>query len=361
MLIAPWSHRGTVDAVVMLSGGNRVKRRKFVFLTGAALTAPAHQWLVHDPGPLVSGLSGRRISVGLVNRLTPMIAELRAMDDAVGGGDVFSLSQYHFGWVAGLLNKASYDDATGRKLHSTLAELGQLLGWVCYDTGQHGLAQRYYITALRAAHAADDRPLGAHILGSMAYQAVRQGCPAEAVTLIETAVMGIRGKQTSRLLAELYLRQAYAFADLKDSSACITAISQARTHVERAAKDDELAYLYWVRPAVITSGTGDCLLQLGQADRAVALINQGIAMFDAPFDRDRQLYLTDLAEAFARPGKHRDLESAAGKAIEAIQLAENLSSTRSVDRIRYLIQLMKQYANFPPVRDFLEQARSFAV
>lgn len=100
---------------------------------------------------------------------------------------------------------------------------------------------------------------------------------------------------------------------------------------------------------------------LGQADRAVTLINQGIAMFDAPFDRDRQLYLTDLVEAFARPGKHRDLESAASKGIEAIQLAENLSSTRSVDRIRYLIQLMQPHAKFRPVRDFLEQARSFTV
>jgi hypothetical protein len=54
------------------------------------------------------------------------------------------------------------------------------------------------------------------------------------------------------------------------------------------------------------------------------------------------------------------LEAAAGKGIEAIHLAENLSSTRSVDRIRYLIRLMKPHANFPAVREFLEQAQSFA-
>jgi hypothetical protein len=75
-----------------------------------------------------------------------------------------------------------------------LAELGQLVGWACYDTGQHRLAQRYYIVGLRAAHAADDRPLGAHILGEMAYQAAHQGRPAEAVTLIDTAVAGTRGQ-----------------------------------------------------------------------------------------------------------------------------------------------------------------------
>jgi hypothetical protein len=102
------------------------------------LTAPAHQWLIHEPEPLVSGLAGRRVPAGVVDRLPAMIAELRAMDDVAGGGDVLSLAQYHFGWVAGLLDQAAYDDATGRKLYRALAELGQLVGWVGYDTGQYG-------------------------------------------------------------------------------------------------------------------------------------------------------------------------------------------------------------------------------
>ena len=58
VLTTLWSHRGTVEVAVVLRGGGRVKRRHFMFLTGMALTAPAHQWLIHEPGPLVSGLSG---------------------------------------------------------------------------------------------------------------------------------------------------------------------------------------------------------------------------------------------------------------------------------------------------------------
>ena len=360
MLIAPWNYRGTVEAAAVLRGGDgRVKRRVFLSLTGPALTAPAHQWLVHEPEQLVSGLAGRRVPAAIADRLPAMIAELRGMDDVAGGGDVLSLAQFHFDWVAGLLDQASYGDATGRKLHSALAELGQLVGWVCYDTGQDGLAQRYYITALRAAHSADDRSLGAHILGSMATQAACQGRPTEAVTLIETAVAGARGQQTPRLLAALYIRQAYAFAALKDASACTAAISQARTHVELSVKDDDPPYLYWVVPAAITVGAGYGLLQLGQADRAAAMLDQGIAMFGAPFNRDRQVSLTDLAEALACPGKQRDLDAAAGKGIEAIDLATNLSSARSVDRIRYLSRQLKPYAKVPAVRDFLERAKGF--
>ncbi|MGQ0777576.1 MAG: hypothetical protein ACT4NY_24730 [Pseudonocardiales bacterium] len=356
ILVAPWSHRGIVEAVVLLSGGVRVKRRVFLSLTGPALTAPAHQWLVHEPEPVLSGLAGQRISAGLVDRLPAMITELRAMDDVAGGGDVLTLAQHHFGWVAGLLDQASYDDVTGRKLHVALAELGQLTGWVCYDTDQHGLAQRYYIAGLRAAHAADDRLLGAHILGSMACQAAHQGRPGEAVTIIDTAVAGTRGRQTPRLLAELHIRKAHGFAVLNDASACNAAISQARTQVERAGNDGEQPYLYWVTPADITACAGECLLRLGQADQAAACLEEGIALFDTPFDRDRQYFKTHVAIALAHPGRQRDIEAAAGKGMEAIHLAESLSSARSVDLIRDLARQLKPHHKILVVREFLERA-----
>ena len=134
VLIAPWNHRGTVEAVVLLSGGgSRVKRRTFLVLTGPALTAPAHQWLVHEPEPLVSGLSGRRVSGELVSRFSAMVAELRRMDDVAGGGSVLAIAQQLFAWIAGLLDRASYDERTGRALHIVLAELGQFCGWSAYE------------------------------------------------------------------------------------------------------------------------------------------------------------------------------------------------------------------------------------
>jgi transcriptional regulator with XRE-family HTH domain len=137
VLSAPWSHRGTVEAAVVLSGGDdRMRRRGFLALTGTALTAPAHQWLVHEPEPLVSGLSGRRVSAKLADRLPAMIAELRTMDDVAGGGHVPSLGSTSSAGVAGLLDQASYDQPTGRKLHLALTELGRLAGWGAYDSGQ---------------------------------------------------------------------------------------------------------------------------------------------------------------------------------------------------------------------------------
>ncbi|MGH3829563.1 MAG: helix-turn-helix domain-containing protein [Pseudonocardiaceae bacterium] len=362
VLALPWNHRGTVEAATVLRGDDgRVKRRKFVFLSGITLTAPAHQWLVHEPGPLISSLSGHRISAGLVDRLTGMIAELRKMDDVAGGGSVLSLAQHEFSWVAGLLDHALYDELTGRRLHVVLAELGQLCGWTAYDTGQYGLSQRYYLAALRATHSADDRPLGAHVLCCMAEHAARQGAAREAVTLIETALAGTRGRQSPSLLAELHNQQAYAFATLGDTSGCTSAISQARTQIERLAPATEPSWLYWVNPANMTAEVGNCLRQLGHAEQAAVILRGGIAMFDDALPRGRLGYLVCLADTLTRPGKQRDLDAATALGIEAVQLAEGLDSARSVGLISGLYHQMKPHAKTPTVGEFLERARGFVV
>lgn len=360
-VLAPlWNHRGTVEVAVVLSGGgDRVERRVFVTLGGAALTAPAHQWLVHEPGPLVSGLSGRRVSAGLVNRFPAMIVELRKMEDVAGGGSVLALARQEFSWVAGLLDQASYTERTGRALHVALAELGQFCGWSAYETRrQHGLGQRFYVAALRAAHSADDRPLGGYILASMASDAARHGGrPADAVTLIETALAGTRGRQTPASLAQLHMRHAYAFAFLRDTSACTAAISQARTQVEQLTPDDEPAWLYWVDPAAIIANAGVCLLHLGQSHHAAAMLTEGIAQLDESFIRDRQFYVTHLASALTRPGKQRDIHVAAELGMESIDLAESLDSTTALGYLRDLYHELKPHAKVPAVRDFLDRAR----
>lgn len=358
VLAPPWNHRGTVEVAILLSGGGRVKRRVFLSLAGPALTAPAHQWLVHEPEALVSGLNGHRVSGELVARLRAMAAELRQMDDVAGGGSVLAMAQQLFGWVTGLLERASYSDHTGRALYVALADLGQLCGYSAFDMDEHGLAQRYFIAGLRAAHSADDRPFGAHILATMARQATSQGQPAEAVTFIETALAGTRGLATPSLLAELYDRQGLAFAALGDTSACTAAISQARTQVDQLSPDDDPPWLYWLDPAMITVNAGRSFLELGQAEHAVALLDEGSAQFSASFVRDRQILLARQAEARILPGKQHDLEAAAGLGLQSLDLAESLNSTRGTALLRDLSLRMKPHHTVPAVRQFLERVEA---
>ncbi|MGH8542058.1 MAG: hypothetical protein ACREX3_00075 [Gammaproteobacteria bacterium] len=365
VLMAPWNHRGTVEVAVLLSGGGGwVKRRVFLALSGPALTAPAHQWLVHEsevPEMVVSGLSGHRVSGELVVRLRALATELRQMEDVGGGGSVLAMARHLFGWVAGLLERASYGERTGQSLYVLLAELGQLCGWSAFDMGEHGLAQRYYIAGLRAAHSADDRPFGAHILASMAYQATGQGQAAEAVTFVETALAGTRGKATPALLAELQLRRAQACAAMRDTPGCTAAIAQAHRHVEQLTPDDDPPYLYWLNTTAITVNAGTCMLDLGRPEQAVPLLDEAIAQFSAPFVRDRQLFVTRQAEARARPGKQHDLDAAIELGTESLDLAERLDSRLGAEPLRVLCSQLQPHAQVPGVREFLERAEGVGV
>ena len=115
----------------------------------------------------------------------------------------------------------------------------------------------------------------------------------------------------------------------------------------------------WVTPAEITAYAGQCLLQLGHAGQATTLLDNGITLFDESFTRNRQTYLMHLADALTRPGKQRDLDNAAARGMEAINITESLHSTYSLDLLGDLYQQMKPHAEVPAVRDFLERAQEF--
>jgi len=63
------------------------------------------------------------------------------------------------------------------------ARLCDLCGYMSWDSGKQGLAQRYYIQARRLAPASGNRALGAHILVGMATQAHSLGDATQALEL----------------------------------------------------------------------------------------------------------------------------------------------------------------------------------
>jgi hypothetical protein len=137
----------------------------------------------------------------------------------------------------------------------------------------------------------------------------------------------------------------------------VAAVAKARTQVEQFEPDSDPRWLYWVTPAEITAGAGDYLLQLGHSSQATTLLDGAIALFDESFARDRQIYVTHLAEALARPGKHRDLDAAADRGLAAVHLAEGLTSTRGIDCLRDLFRQLQPHASVLAVGDFLERVR----
>jgi hypothetical protein len=156
-------------------------------------------------------------------------------------------------------------------------------------------------------------------------------------------------------MARLHMEQAKAQAVLRDDAGCTRAVAKADSWADQIKHEKEPPRLYWVNRAAVTVDNGRALLRLGRADQAVRPLADGTRQLDDAMVRDRQLYLTDWAEALVRPGRQRDLEQAASRGLEAVALAEDLSSTRGIQRIRDLRKQLKPHA--PIVREFLGRAR----
>lgn len=96
------------------------------------------------------------------------------------------------------------------------AEQTYLLGWMAFDNGEHGTAQRYLVQALRLAEESGDVPLGAHVLAGMADQATLLGNPAEGRRLAQAGRHGLRNVESPVCLADLWALEARALAVLGD-------------------------------------------------------------------------------------------------------------------------------------------------
>jgi hypothetical protein len=104
---------------------------------------------------------------------------------------VLGLAQNQVSYVLDLLRSHSYSESVGIRLHGAAAETLRLAGFLSFDTGRHPQAQRYWLAALRAAHAAGDRSIGANVLAFMSCQAKDLELYGEAIKLSEAARQGL--------------------------------------------------------------------------------------------------------------------------------------------------------------------------
>ena len=309
-----------------------MERRTLLFRTGAALTVPAHQWLVHEPAPLTAALHGDRVTAPLADRLPPMIAELRRMDEVHSPGVVLALAERDFTWVTGLLDQGSYDEATGRQLHVALAELGQVAGSLAYDLGDHGRAQRFYMTgAPRRPHRG--RPRAGCARPRVHGRAVsRPGHPHDALMLVDTALASTRGTTTTAAQAALlHSWRARAQAALGDESACTASIAAAQRYANQIDQSTAPPWLYWLTPALVMTKTGETLLEAGRPEQAEQFLTRGIDDLGVyPHIGDQQVLLTRLATAQLQNGK---LDEAAASGSRALDLTSQrkLAAQRRTD------------------------------
>lgn len=359
-LLLPWTARGAVTAITEVMEADAMNRRVFLQLVGGALTEPALDWLIARPAGAVEKASGRRILHSHVDGVEQITAQLRRMDDQFGGGTVLDLVQAHIRHVLNLLRHHQYASSVGGRLQGVAAELLRLAGWLSFDAGHQAQAQRYWLAALRGAHAADDRSLGANILGFMSCQAKDLDQFGEATKLAEAARQGYAGA-SPRVVAILHLRAAEAYAQTGEVAECRAAIEIAYEAVRSTPPETgNPDWSYWLNEAQVHAQAGYCYLRLEDWHRSQSHLRTALKLQDDIYSREAALRQALLAITYAKQG---DPEQACEIGTRAVDLlAEDVDSNRCVGHVRRVQRALDPYRKVGEVTDFNERVnRLFGV
>ena len=209
-------------------------------MAASALVEPSRDWLITGAGP-AGGADGRGrgSACRTWRRCAAMTAALVDLDHRFGSGHVRPVLVHYLNSVVSGLLSGSYRESVGRELFGAVARLTELAGYMAVDTGQPGLAQRYYIQALRLAQAAGDRAYGGYVLAaSMSHLAAQLGNPREIAQLARAAQEGARGQVTPRAEAMFHAAEARGHALMGDARTCQAAAGRALTALEQADPDE---------------------------------------------------------------------------------------------------------------------------
>ncbi|MET7621690.1 regulator [Streptomyces sp. NPDC005408] len=359
--------------------GSHAELRKIAF-TPAGLVVPSRDWLIGRADERVSRgeaghngtarvpLQGRtavprqrgtdrgpgqKVSSGDIAALRSVGELFRTLDHAYGGGHARQALMRYLEHEAEPMLRGTYGEVTGRRLFAAAADLTRLAGWTSYDIAAHGLAQRYFVQALRLSQAAGDRAYGSYVLVTMSRQAVYLGHGREAVQLTRVAQQGVGSSAPPVVQALLHSVEARGHGVLGEVRACTAALVRAERALETARPGDDVPH--WARffdEAQLADEFGHCHRDLQQYRSAVQHAERSLQLRAPAFARSRLFCRVVLASARLGLG---ELDQACALGAEAALQASEMRSARAVEYVREFERRLEPYRDAAAVRNYRDR------
>ncbi|MEV8311848.1 transcriptional regulator [Streptomyces flavidovirens] len=293
-------------------------------LATSVLVQASRDWLIADPDCAVTGNGHSEVGPADVMPVRATTAAFADLDHRFGSGRIRPAAVCYLSTVVTELLEGSYDESVGRQVLGAAARLTELAGYMAVDVNQLGLAQRYYIQALRLAQAASDRDFGGYMLASgMGHVALLLGNPHEAVQLARVAREGVRGRSTAHVETISYATEARGRALLGDARACEKATEHAVEALERSNHDEKPDWAAHVDRAYLAEELARCYQDLNQFTNATQWAQE--ALLGCSPGRARRRALRLLLLASIQLGQER-VDEARGPASQALEALKEVRS-----------------------------------
>jgi transcriptional regulator with XRE-family HTH domain len=285
-----------------------------------------------------------------IDRLSSMRRHLKAIDNAHGGRAALPMADWYLRCEVLPLLKESRGGSVSRTLLDVVAQFQLDVGWMAYDADRQERATEYFLNALRLAHQAGNRLLGARVLAAMSHQAIYIGNLRQAVDLAQAARNTVRNGATPRTVAMLAAMQACAFAAARDARRSQQALDDAAKAL-CLGTDHEPEWLdfdeggNWGHAA-------RAYRDLGQHRKAEEYAARSVGKCMTSHSRTRAQRTAIQATAHLGLG---EVDAAAAAAERVVQEAWGLHSGHVFAEVRQLVSAIAPFRTLV-AKDFLDQA-----
>ncbi|MCX4749031.1 hypothetical protein OG455_26580 [Kitasatospora sp. NBC_01287] len=305
LLTDPWT-ADTAQTALREAGAQAAPVRLTDLFRGGELADAVEHWAALPP-PLTGGEGALRVTEGQLADLRLGYQGKRRLAQACGGGLVLEPARAELLMAGKLLELGGYagEEGLGRALYGAAGRLARLVGWAAADLGQEAAAQRAYVAALRAAHAAGEPQLAMSVVGALAVQVTHQGAGRglDPAALLARALAAVGDKLTVGQHVRQLGRLALALAGVGQRAGAEAAAEQAFAL---------LAGEGGRRRAELLGLVGGAYLLLEEHELARPMLGEAASATGGA--RARALLLIRLADSWLRTGDRGPALAAADQA-----------------------------------------------
>ncbi len=264
-----------------------------------------------------------------------MVRMFTAIDERHGGQHGRSaLVQYLMTDVATLCRGRFRTDDDRAQLLSAAAVGVHLAGWKAYDSGEQGLAQRYYHQSYALAVESGVIGHDGFVLRTMAQQGMKLRHPQYSLALADSGLSRAHGHVDTKTEALFAITRAHALATAGQRKAAVREVQQARDCLS-AAQGDEMPF--WATSwgpaeATIRSRSAKVFARLG--DRQGAAESYAAAAAARPAGTYSRIHALDLNAQAKMELSQGSIEQACDTWGRALDSMAGIASVRTKKAVR---------------------------
>ena len=352
-----WSEdvAGAVDVTCRM-WRSEMDRRILLASTAWASTAfvgPFRTWLNAQPDVIPARHVGRSIGQADVDALWTMSVSFADANNQFGGSHARSTLIHYLDLVVRpLLLHGDYTERVGRGVMAAAARFCDICAYMSFDSGEHGLAQRYFVQALRLAHASGNRALAARILGDMSRQAHHLGDANQALELAVAGYATALHGGSPATVARCAILQGRAHALRGDAAAAAKSRLLAEEALDVEVSEAEPVWIQSFTASALTAQTQYLAADLGQY-REVQRIAPTVIENSGGMQRRRLRSKVMLAHSYLPGlGADADVDHACELLASVLLSLPSLQSASVHNQVNEVRRGLMPYRDQPSVRQF---------